>query len=78
MRDEEVFFWQELPFEDSLRFGRAAVSVADYGVGFLDVRPLRAGWNTEAQLHSVFLNGLNEVLKDELVSRGNPDTLWMS
>ena len=33
-----------------------------------------SGWNTEA-LHSAFLNRLREVLKDELASQDNPDTL---
>ena len=48
-------------------------SGADYAIDFRKLAA-ESGWNIEA-LHSVFLNGLIKVLKDELASRDNPDTL---
>ena len=57
--------------KDSLRFGSRRID--DYAIDFR-MLATESVWNTEA-LHSAFLNGLSEVLKDELASRDNPDTL---
>ena len=48
-------------------------SVTDCAIYFR-MLPAESGWNTEA-LHSAFLNGLSEVLKDALDFQDNPDTL---
>jgi hypothetical protein len=48
-------------------------SIADYAIDIWTLAA-KSSWNTEA-LHSAFLNGLSKVLKDELASWDNSDTL---